>query len=165
MSSLFFSLHSLPLRIRESGSCPILLDMGLYCVFMCVFPLFLPKPLVNSAWELSFVFLTCLSLLLSVRINKHSQIDKINKDCGTSLSQAFPLCFIVESCPVLVWGNVASTYERDADISAVPYERDVRCHPQPVLRVSLVSLIIVHLRAMSSQITSPLNGPVIFLKR
>ena len=33
--SLVASLHSLLLRIRESGSCPILFDMGFHCVFVC----------------------------------------------------------------------------------------------------------------------------------
>jgi len=42
--SLFASLHSLLLRIRESGSCPILLDMGLHCVSVCMFAL-VPFPL------------------------------------------------------------------------------------------------------------------------
>ena len=36
-----------------------------------------------------------------------------------------------------------STYERDAHICDVPYERDVHCHPQPVLRVSLFTPMIV----------------------
>jgi len=60
-----------------------------------------------------------------------------------SLASVF-LCFVVESCPVLVWGNGASTYERNADISGMPYERNVRCHPQPMLRVSLLTPILVH---------------------
>ena len=34
--SLLASLHTLHLRIRESGSCPILLDIGLQCVSLCV---------------------------------------------------------------------------------------------------------------------------------
>ena len=36
---------SLLLRIRESGSCPLLLDMGLYCVSVCVFLFFFPRPM------------------------------------------------------------------------------------------------------------------------
>jgi len=39
------SLHSLLLRTRESGSSPILLDMGLHCVSVCVFIFPLPRPL------------------------------------------------------------------------------------------------------------------------
>jgi len=40
--SLLASLHSLLLCIRESGSCPLLLDMGFrYCVYLFV-PLLLP---------------------------------------------------------------------------------------------------------------------------
>jgi len=37
--SLFASLHSLFLCIRESGSCPSLLYMGLHCVSVCMFAL------------------------------------------------------------------------------------------------------------------------------
>jgi len=43
-----------------------------------------------------------------------------------------------KSCPVLVWGNGASTYQRDADNSSVSYERDVRNHPQ-LCSVSVLS--------------------------
>jgi len=43
-----------------------------------------------------------------------------------------------------VCGNAASSYERDTDTSDVPYEAAVHCRPQPVLRVSLVTPIIVH---------------------
>jgi len=47
--SLLFSLHSLLLRMRESGFCPILLDMGFNFLSMCVFLFSLPRP-VGSLW-------------------------------------------------------------------------------------------------------------------
>ena len=43
--SLLTSLHSLLLRIRVSGSCPILPDIGLQCVSGCIFLFSLPRPL------------------------------------------------------------------------------------------------------------------------
>jgi len=51
ISSLFASLHSLLLRVRESGFCPILLDMGLHFVSVCLF-LSVPFPVVGP-WEAS----------------------------------------------------------------------------------------------------------------
>jgi len=43
--SLFTCLHSLLLRIRVSGGCLILLDIGLQCVSVCMFLFSLPRPL------------------------------------------------------------------------------------------------------------------------
>lgn len=44
---------------------------------------------------------------------------------------------------------IVNSIKRDTDISGVPYKRDVRNHPQPVLYVSLVILIILHLIVFS----------------
>jgi len=45
ISSLLASLHSLLLRTRQSGSCPLILDMGFHCVSTSLFLSFLPRPL------------------------------------------------------------------------------------------------------------------------
>ena len=72
--SLLASLHSLPLRIRDSGSCPILLDTGLHCVSVCLFLFSLtPGEIVPEIW-VSLVSKGCFSLLLlRLTISKHSQ--------------------------------------------------------------------------------------------
>ena len=74
--SLLAFLHYLLLRIRESelGCCPIFLDMGLDCLYVCVFLFSLPRPLGRQCLRSGCLFYKRLLLVLRLTINKHSQI-------------------------------------------------------------------------------------------